>query len=579
MRLRNLGRTWPYLRPYYRRMAWLFLMAAASTATAIAVPMIIQRVVDGPLLRGDPAGLAWLCLLVLGLGCAEAALVLLRRWAHSELALGMETALRRDLFAHLQRLPVAFHRKWQLGQLLSRATTDLGVIRKFMTFGSIFIVINTGMYLTVLGLLIEMYWPLGLVVAAGTVPLLVTAKRFSSKYLVASRTLQDQQGDLAALVEESANGIQVTRAFGRHLAMLHRFAGAARLVHDTAVAKSRLNAATRAQFEVIPNLLLCLVLSIGSAAVATGAMTIGELVAFVSLQVMLVWPLDILGWIIAIGQESMTACDRLYEVLDAPTTIVECPGAVAVEPATVRGHLRFEAVRFGYPDGTGDVLEHVDLEVRPGETVALVGATGCGKSALAALVPRLYDVTGGRITIDGRDLREYTLSSLREIVAMVFDDPTLFSTSVRENLTIGRPQATEVEITQALEIAQAGFVHRLPEGLDTPIGERGHGLSGGQRQRIALARAMICRPRVLVLDDPLSALDVHTEAKVEQSLARMLRRTTALVVATRLSTVAMADRVAMLRDGRIVAVGTNAWMLANCPGYRTVLSAAEGPAQ
>jgi ATP-binding cassette subfamily B protein len=331
---------------------------------------------------------------------------------------------------------------------------------------------------------------------------------------------------------------------------------------------------TLSQFDLIPNVTLAIVLVGGAMAVANDRLTIGELIAFVSLQVMLVWPIDALGWIIANGQEAMTAADRVYEVMDTEPTVVDRPGAVAVDRASVRGHLKFEAVEFAYPDAPAAILRRIDLELMPGETMAIVGATGSGKTALGALVPRLYDVTGGRITIDGRDVRDFTLTSLREVVAVAFEEATLFSMSVRENLTLGYSHATDDEVATALNTAQAEFVYDLPYGLNTRIGEQGLSLSGGQRQRLALARAVISRPRVLILDDPLSALDVHTEALVEEALARTLAGTTALLVVHRPSTVALADRVALLRDGVIAAVGTHSELMATVPAYRAALSEA-----
>jgi ATP-binding cassette subfamily B protein len=344
-------------------------------------------------------------------------------------------------------------------------------------------------------------------------------------------------------------------------------------LHDTAVGKARMVANTLSQFDLVPNITLAVVLVGGAAAVANDQLTVGELIAFVSLQTLLVWPIDALGWIIANGQEAMTAADRVYEVFDTAPAIVDRPDAVEVSPSQVRGRLRFEGVEFAYPDARAPVLHRIDLDLAPGETVAIVGATGSGKTALGALVPRLYDVTGGRITIDGRDVRDFTLNSLRAIVAVAFEEATLFSMSVRENLTLGRQDATDEQIDEALRTAQAEFVYQLPYGLNTRIGEQGLSLSGGQRQRLALARAVISRPKVLVLDDPLSALDVHTEALVEQALARTLVGTTALLVVHRPSTVALADRVALLQDGVIAAIGTHSELMATVPAYRAALSA------
>jgi ATP-binding cassette, subfamily B, bacterial len=572
-RLRNLWRIRHYVRPYLGQMIWLLIAAAAATGASIVVPLVVRRVVDGPVRHGDTAGLVQLGGLALALGLVEAVLIFIRRWTQSASALGMEAALRRDLYAHLQRLPIAFHDRWQSGQLLSRATGDLSVIRRFLSFGVIFLVVNTATYVTVVAMLLHLYWPLGLLVAASAGPLFYVSKRFTSQYFRASRALQDQLGDLATQIEESAQGIRVIKSFGRRRHQVTRFTADAQRVHDTAVGKARMLATTWSQFDLVPNVTLALVLVIGAVEVSRGALSLGGLVAFVSLQVMLVWPIDALGWIIANGQEAMTAADRIYEVLDTQPSIVDRPGAAIVSPRDVSGRVRFEGVQFSYPGAKSAVLRRVDLDVRPGETLAIVGATGAGKSSLVSLVPRLYDVTGGRITIDGRDVRDFRLGSLRRIVGVAFEEPTLFSMSVRENLTVGRSGASDDDIAEALAVAQADFVHELPWGLDTRVGEQGLSLSGGQRQRLALARAVLGKPRVLVLDDPLSALDVHTEALVEDALRRVLAGTTALLVVHRPSTVALADRVALLRDGEIAAVGTHSELLATVPEYRSVLSA------
>ncbi|GAA4247591.1 ABC transporter ATP-binding protein [Dactylosporangium darangshiense] len=564
----DLWRMRVYLQPYYRLTAWSMVAAVGSTAASLAIPLLIQRVVDGPVRHGDTRGLFLLGALAIALGVFEGALSFIRRWAQSASSVGMEARLREDLYAHLQRLPIEFHDRWQSGQLLSRATADLSSIRRFLSFGLFFFVLNLATYVAVSVLLIHLYWPLGVFVALSAIPLFLIVRRFTARYYAASRELQDSLGDLTTRVEESAQGIRVIRAFGRRDHVGEQFGDGARHVHDLGVGKSRMVARTLSQFDLVPNVTLAVVLVAGAMAVSAGSLTVGTLVAFVALQVMLVWPIDILGWIIANAQEAMSASARIYEVLDTPPSIVDRPGAVA--PSTVEGRLRFEGVEFGYEPGR-PVLRGIDLEVAPGETLAIVGLTGSGKTTLVSLVPRLYDVGAGSITIDGRDVRDIRLDSLRRIVGTAFEDPTLFSMSVRENLTLGRTDATDEEIEEALAIAQAGFAHDLPWGLDTRIGEQGLSLSGGQRQRLALARAVLGRPNVLVLDDPLSALDVHTEALVEEALATVLAGTTALLVVHRPSTIALADRVAFLQDGRIAATGTHSHLLATCPGYRDVL--------
>jgi ATP-binding cassette, subfamily B, bacterial len=572
--LQNLWRIRDYAKPYIWQYAWLVLAGCAGTGMGILIPLVVRQVVDGPVARGRAEGLVLLGLLALALGVVEALLAFYRRWVQSSTALGMETTIRNDLYAHLQRLPVSFHDGWQSGQLLSRATTDLAVIRRFFSFGLIFLVINLATFVTVIALLLHLFWPLGLLVAVSAVPLFWFSQQFTSRYNVAARAMQDQQGDLATLVEETAGGIRVVKAFGRRAHMGSQFERYARRVHDTAVGKARMVARTWAGFDAVPTTTLGIVLVAGAVAVAGGHMSVGELVAFVSLQLMLIWPIDSLGYIIANAQEAMTAADRVYEVFDTDPSIVDRPNAVRLTRSVVQGALRFEDVWFGYPGATAPVLRGVDLAVRPGETLAIVGATGSGKTTLVSLVPRLTDVTGGRITLDGRDVRDITLQSLRGVVGMAFEEAGLFSMSVRENLALGRPDATDAEIAEALAVAQAEFVYELPWGLATRVGEQGLSLSGGQRQRLALARAVLGKPRLLVLDDPLSALDVHTEALVEEALARVLRGTTALLVVHRPSTVALADRVALLEDGVITAVGTHSHLLATVPAYRSVLSAA-----
>ena len=568
--MHSLWRIRSYVRPYTGQMILMTAAAGLAVGASIVVPLVIRSVVDGPISHGDKSGLIPLGLLALVLGVLEAGLVFIRRWVQSYAALGMETAMRDDLYAHLQRLPVAFHDAWQSGQLLSRAMSDLSTIRRFLSFGLVFLVINVATFITVVALLIHLYAPLGVLVALSFVPLFLISRGGGRAYLDMSRLVQDQQGDLATFIEESAVGIRMIRSFGRRDHVGDTFRGTARALHDSQVAKARLVARFWSLLDLVPNITLGAILLLGAPAVARGAMSLGDLVAFVSLMLMLVWPVDSLGWIMANGQEAMTAADRIYEVFDTVPTVVDRPGAVEVVEST--GALRFERVGFTYAGSSTPILRDVTFEVRPGETLALVGVTGSGKSTLTALVPRLYDVSEGRITLDGRDIRDLQLSSLRRLVATAFEEATLFSASVRENLTLGFPDASEDEVAAALQIAQADFVHDLPWGLDTRIGEQGMALSGGQRQRLALARAVIGRPPVLVLDDPLSALDVHTEALVERALRRVLVGTTALLVVHRPSTVALADRVALLEAGTIRAVGTHSELMASEPSYRAVLS-------
>jgi len=342
-------------------------------------------------------------------------------------------------------------------------------------------------------------------------------------------------------------------------------------LYDTQVSRVSVSAKFWTLLEIIPNLTLIVVLGFGAYAAGHGYVTMGTLVAFITMMLSLVWPIASLGFLLSMTQESFTAANRIAEIFDAPREITDGPSN---EPPS-GGRLELVDVGFRFPDAAPDdwALRHVDATVEPGETLALVGSTGSGKSVLAALLSRLYDVTEGEIRIDGKDIRELSLPALRETVATAFEDPTLFSMSVAENLRLGRPDATDEQLAQAVEVAAAQFVYDLPFGLDTRIGEQGMSLSGGQRQRLSLARAILAAPKILVLDDTLSALDVHTEAIVEEALRRVLHSVTGIVVAHRASTVLLADKVALLSEGTITHIGTHAQLLTSVPQYRYLLAA------
>jgi ATP-binding cassette subfamily B protein len=570
-RLSALVRLWPFARPYRGLVVLTFLGALLATLTQLVIPLVTRAVVDGPIADGDRAGLVPLLALAFGFGVAEAALFFLRRWAMNHSSLQIERDLRDTLYQRLQRLPVAFHDGWSSGQLLSRATSDVSTIRRFVGFGAVFLVVNLITCVVVGVLLVLTYWPLGVAVLVTSIPLTVVGLRWEKRYNAQSRQVQDEQGELATDVEEAVQGIRVVKSLGRSQLVFGRYDRKAVRLRDQQLVKVDTLARIWCLFEFHPQITLAVILVGGALAVGSGALTVGGLVGFVALFTVLLWPILSLGFLLAQAQETASACDRVGELLDAPLTVTD---RVGVRPRQVGtpARLRFEAVGFRFPGGGAPVLDGVDLEVAPGETVALVGATGSGKTTLTALVGRLQDVTSGWITLDGHDVRDLPLAQLRGIVATAFEEATLFSMSVRENLTLGRPDAGEDDVAEALRVAQAEFVHELPWGLDTRIGEQGLSLSGGQRQRLALARAVLGRPSVLVLDDPLSALDVHTEALVERALRNVLAETTALVVAHRASTVLLADRVALLEGGRITAVGRHTDLLADVPAYRDLLS-------
>ncbi|MDT7555119.1 MAG: ATP-binding cassette, subfamily bacterial, partial [Pseudonocardiales bacterium] len=436
------------------------------------------------------------------------------------------------------------------------------------------LVVNAVTVVVGVGVLVWLSPWLGAVLAVVAGPLTAVTLLLERRYSRAARRAQDQVGDLATIVEESALGIRVLKSLGRGRQLTARFLADARELRGTELAKVRILAALWTVVVLVPEGAIAVILALGAYGVANGSMTLGTLVAAATVVTYLYWPMESIGWLLAEAGTAAGATVRYFEVRDIEPAITN-PARPAPLTA-VRGELALSGVRFRYPGADHEILRGVDLVLRPGETMALVGATGSGKTTLTALVARLYDVTGGQVTLDGVDVRDVALAQLRRAVATAFEDPVLISASVRENVALGLPAAPDDAVWEALRVASAdGFVAALPWGLDTRIGEQGLSLSGGQRQRLALARAVLGHPPVLVLDDPLSALDVHTEAEVEAALRRVLGGVTALVVAHRPSTVQLADRVAVLRDGVITAVGTHRELLASDPDYRALLSSPE----
>ena len=570
----SLWRLRRYVRPYRAKMTVMFVVALGSTLIGVGVPLLTSSIINGPIASGDRAALWLLGLYALLFGLAEAALILTRRLALASSVLGIERDLRDDLYNHLQHLDVGFHDSWQSGQLVSRMTSDISSIRRFFSFALIFLVVNAITFLAV-GLLLIAIDPLlgGIVVLFG-IPLSLVVFRYEKVYRRNIRAVQDQQGEVATDIEESALGIRAIKSFGRRDLFFARYDAKAVRLRTLQLRQIRTLAQIWALIIAQPQTVLALITLFGVAAAAAGHLSLGTLVAFVALYQMLVWPIESSGWLLASAQEANTAAERIFEVLDIEPTIREPETHRA---RTGSGRLVFENVGFSYPGSDAPLLTGINLALEPGETLAIVGPTGCGKTTLTALVPRLYDVTEGRILIDGVDVRELPLSELRSRVACAFEDPTLFSASVRENLVLGRPDADEEQVDEALRVAQADFVRDLPWGLDTRVGEQGMSLSGGQRQRLALARAVLGRPSMLVLDDPLSALDIHTESLVEQALRSVLAETTGLVVAHRPSTVLLADRVAVLGPAdnggtTVIAEGTHHELLETEAVYRDLLS-------
>ncbi|MEV0296513.1 ABC transporter ATP-binding protein [Nocardia sp. NPDC050710] len=592
-RLHSLRRFWPYLRPHRAALLGATALAVLATLTAIVIPLVIARIIDGPIAHRDFAGLLGPVALVLLLGLLEAAGVWGRRWLVSGPATEFEITMRAKIYRKLQALAIGRHDAWESGQLLSRAVDDLATMRRFVAFAGPFLVIHFIVIPVGLLTLLALSWQVGLIFALISIPLSYICTRFVRRYEVASRRSQDQSGDLATTAEESAQGVRVLKAFGRGAFFGARFTAQSRELQQTELLKVRLDATLWSAMTSLPQLAIAFALGYGGYAVAAGSMTLGTLVAGITLATFLQWPIIWTGFLLAELNDARTAADRYWEIIDTPVDITDPADPVRL-PERIAGELRLTGVRFAFPRGADeksgdnrvevDVLQDVSLRVRPGETVALVGATGSGKSALLNLIPRLYDVSGGVVTIDGIDIASMRIADLRSLVTVAFEEPVLFSASVRENVALGDPEATDADVRRALDVAQATeFVDNLPWGLDTRIGEQGLSLSGGQRQRLALARAVLSRAsagnrsRIMVLDDPLSALDVETEERVQERLRTVLVGATTLLVAHRPSTAALADRVALLADGRIAVEGTHEQLLRTSAHYRELMGGSASP--
>lgn len=574
----SLRRLYPHLRPILPRLVLGLFAALGASIMVLAIPQVFRVLVNDALAEGQSAATVWIASgIVLVLGVLEAAFVAMRRFFVINPATTVETNLRTSFYRHLQNLAIAFHDRWGSGQLLSRAMTDLNLMRRWMAFGAIMLVVDSITVTAGVAIMFFMSWPLALIFLAAAVPVMVYGFRFRTSYSRVSRKSQDQAGDLATTVEESVHGIRVLKAFGRSREALDAFSDQAEELRETEIHKAKSLATFSLIVTLLPELALGASLITGILLAANGAVTIGSLVAFFATAGVVAGRVEFIGPLLAMTFTAKTAIDRHYEVMESENTITD--PAEARSLTDPRGEVTFDDVHFRYPDAldtSASVINGVNLTLRAGETMALVGITGCGKSTLLQLVPRLYDVTGGAIRIDGIDLREFSLAELRRHVAVAFEDTTLFSNSVRENVLMGAdPQNdddAETILAEALDVAQAHFVYSLPDGVDTLIGEEGLSLSGGQRQRLALARAIAAKPKVLVLDDPLSALDVRTEELVEERLRKVLADTTTLIVAHRPSTVALADRVALMENGRIADVGSHTELLARSDHYRYVIA-------
>jgi ABC-type multidrug transport system fused ATPase/permease subunit len=565
------------LRPYWRRVAVAFALGAAMMAITTVIPLIVRTIIDQGLTRRVPGVLGREVALLLLLALVRWVCGGLRRNISGRVGTDVEYDLRNRLARHLLALEPAYHDQAQTGQLLSRATSDVRSLRYFVSWGLVFLVLNVLTFAIAAAQMWSLSARLSLVVLALAPPLVYGALRYNSRLHRVYWQVQQEMGDLTTVVEESAAGVRVVKAFGRETEQARRLEREAGSLLGENLKAARLRAFYNPLLGILPQLSLAVILWYGGRLAASGEITLGTLVAFNSYLVLLAWPLQGLGMLFGFAQRAAASAERVFEVLDHPPAISDRPGAVPLPaplPNGPRGaRIRFEGVTFRYGEEGRPSLAGVDLDVQPGSRLAVVGGTGSGKSTLAALVPRLYRPSAGRVLLDGHDVAGLTLDSLRAAVGIVHQEPVLFSASLRENVAFGRPDASDREVLDALGAAAAlDVVAALPDGLDTVVGEQGYTLSGGQRQRVALARALLMAPRVLILDDALSHVDVTTEAEILAGLDEAIGSATVLLVANRRASLRLADRVVLLDRGRVVAVGSHEELAAREPAYRAVLA-------
>jgi ATP-binding cassette subfamily B protein len=565
---KTFARLLGFLRPYRVSLILSVLLAAGSQAAQIAFYQVVGSVIDKAIQPKDRHELWVLIGVLLALGVAKAALMVGRRFISGNQALGVEYDIRDAFYARLLRLSFGFYDSHQTGQLMSRATVDLQQVRFFLGYGLIFV---SQHILTVVGVSAVMFWldwQLALIALAITPFLVVIAYRYSHVAHPVLRDVQQKLADVATVSEESIVGVGVVKAFAQEPQEAAKFADRSERLFRRTISANRQQALYVPLMSFLPMVAQAAVLLVGGAAVVHGSLQLGQFVSFNLFVTMLVGPLRQLGTWIGTAQRATASGERIFEIIDEPEEVADGPRARDLPAGG--GRIQFQGVTFGYAPAR-PVLEEIDLELEPGSTVALIGHTGAGKTTLASLVPRFYDSTAGRVLVDGVDVRDLHVTSLRRAIGVIAQDPFLFSTTVRQNISLGRPDADDEDVERAARMAQAhDFIAALPLGYETMIGERGVTLSGGQRQRIAIARALLVDPRILILDDATASVDASTEARIRLGLREAMKGRTTLIIAHRLSTIALADEVVVLEHGRVIARGSHAELYGTSPVYREI---------
>ena len=561
----DLKRLLGYLKPHWIGVVIVILAMTAATVLEMSPAMLLRQIVDVALPQKDLPLLAKLCLGFVGVAVLKG-IVLYIQWYTSEL-IGQEVIfqMRQQIHDHLQTLPPSYFSTMGTGQVMARLTSDIHSVQDFIGWGALFLVSMVLMTVGVSSYLAYLNWRLMLATVVTFPFLFRTVFWFDRNVRPAWKNVREKMGKLTEPLQENITGIRVVKAFAREPDEIRKFARRNLEHYEANLERADIEARAQPFLELLTGLSAVSMIGYGGYLVLSGQMTVGTLFAFYSLLWSLIWPVRMLGWLVNMAEQSLAAAPRLFELLDTEPEIKDCPDPVELEQ--VKGHIVFENVDFCFPGDDRKTLENINLEILPGETVAIVGGTGSGKSTLVNLIPRFLDPTSGRITLDGHDLREISLKSLRKNIGLVLQENFLFSATVRENISLGKPDASLEEIIQAAELAQAhGFISEFPKGYDTPLGERGIGLSGGQKQRVALARAILTDPKILILDEATSSVDTETEYLIQEGLSHVMENRTTIIIAKRLSTIRDADKIVILKDGKISQVGTHLELLSQ-PGF------------
>jgi ATP-binding cassette subfamily B protein len=565
--MRVFARLLGFLRPYRRAVVWSFLLAALAMGTGILIPALIGQTVDDIDSGGDSLWL--LAGAIAAAGVLRLAFSVVRRLVAGRVSLGVEFDLRNLLYRHLQSLELGFFDGQQTGQLMSRATVDLQAVRFFLGYGLIFMA-QAALTIVIAAAVMIVVNPLLALVALAPTPFVIwSATRYGRLNRPASQEVQQRIAELTAAAEENVSGVRVVKGFAQEHRQLRRFHHTVRRVFDQSMVSTRLRAFYNPFIGFLPQLGLAAIVIVGGRQAIDGTISVGDFVAFFGYVLMLTGPMRMLGVSLGMAQRAVASGNRIFEILDREPRLSSPPGAPALPAGGGRVELR--GVTFGYEGAAEPVLRDIDLDVAAGRTVAIVGATGAGKTTLVNVIPRLYDPTAGSVLVDGVDVREVDLPSLRREIALVSDDAFLFSASLRENVAYARPDASDAEVADAAGRAGlAEVVAELPDGYDTRVGERGLTLSGGQRQRVAIARALLAQPRILILDDATSSVDATTEGRIKEALREVMEGRTTFVIAHRLSTLALADEIVVLEGGRIAARGAHDDLLDGSDLYREI---------